>query len=333
MDRLATLRLGFRCTQRWEDMAGDDRVRACAGCNRDVFNLSAMTRDEAEALLASRGVTPCVRFYRRPDGTVMTSDCPTAAPRRLAAVASSLAAGAALAVSSPASADPVPDATSDAAPAPHAMLHIDDEPHLTGIPVPERTFEEPIQELGVIVVRADPADRPKVEWSVWGRLGFGVGARQPASLARTITPPPLTDSYAASDLALSGEVTFGVARDGDLRAGVWTELRTSTDPVAGGELVIEGLPPHPFDSRIDGRGSIVLRGGLNAHVVTGALGFGYVGSWPRSDPWLRWARHVVGARLVVSANRSLDDPRVWSATLGVEVELPGAVHAIYRVLR
>jgi hypothetical protein len=70
---LADVRIGFACKQRWEDMVGDERVRACAGCDRPVFDLSSMTRAEAETVLATRGLTPCVRFYRRPDGTVMTS--------------------------------------------------------------------------------------------------------------------------------------------------------------------------------------------------------------------------------------------------------------------
>jgi hypothetical protein len=55
---LPSLRLGFACRQRWEDMIGGARVRACGGCNRPVFNLSAMTREDAEAVLATRGLTP-----------------------------------------------------------------------------------------------------------------------------------------------------------------------------------------------------------------------------------------------------------------------------------
>jgi hypothetical protein len=39
-------------------MIGGARVRACGGCNRPVFNLSAMTREDAEAVLATRGLTP-----------------------------------------------------------------------------------------------------------------------------------------------------------------------------------------------------------------------------------------------------------------------------------
>jgi len=38
-------------------MVGDDRVRACGGCDRPVFNLSAMSREEAERVLAARGLT------------------------------------------------------------------------------------------------------------------------------------------------------------------------------------------------------------------------------------------------------------------------------------
>src|SRR5262245_35856477 len=65
------------CTARWEDMAGDERSRHCAQCNLKVHNLSAMTREEAEALLAAKGGGRlCARFYRRADGTVLTQDCP-----------------------------------------------------------------------------------------------------------------------------------------------------------------------------------------------------------------------------------------------------------------
>ena len=85
--RLANLKLATPCKERWEDMVGDARVRVCAGCERPVFNLSEMTMEDAEAVLATRGVTPCVRFYRRADGTVMTSDCPTARRKRRIGVA------------------------------------------------------------------------------------------------------------------------------------------------------------------------------------------------------------------------------------------------------
>jgi hypothetical protein len=327
---LTDLRLGFKCTQRWDDMVGDERVRLCAGCDRQVFNLSEMTRAEAEAVLATHGVTPCVRFYRRPDGTVMTSDCPSGvrpAPRRLAVVATSLAASATLAAPA-AMADPPADSTDDAgsgsAEPPDRPITIDKE-YIQGIPVPSRTFDGTLEEVGVIV---SIEDRPKVEWSVWGRLGAGITTQHPDVAARRITPP-MVDSTSITEAALGVDLTYGVARHGDLRVGAWGEVRTSSDPVAGAELVLEGLSPHPYDSRIGGTGSLVLRAGGNSRVITGALGFGYVGSFPRFDPWVRWARHVVGARVVLSVNRAIDQPRDWSTTVGLEVEPVGALHALF----
>lgn len=68
------------CTASWAQMKGDERERHCDDCNKSVFNLSAMPEADAAALLANNtdgGL--CVRFYRRPDGTVMTSDCSTSA--------------------------------------------------------------------------------------------------------------------------------------------------------------------------------------------------------------------------------------------------------------
>ena len=79
---LSNLRVASPCKERWADMTGDEQVRLCSGCDRQVYNLSEMTRDEAEAVLAARGIKPCVRFYQRADGTVMTKDCPTRPRRR-----------------------------------------------------------------------------------------------------------------------------------------------------------------------------------------------------------------------------------------------------------
>lgn len=63
------------CTVDWYQMIGDDRVRFCGACKKDVYNVSAMTAAEAEALMQEKGVDLCARLYRRKDGTVMTSDC------------------------------------------------------------------------------------------------------------------------------------------------------------------------------------------------------------------------------------------------------------------
>lgn len=74
------------CTVPWEDMRGDDRVRFCGLCQRSVYDLTEMTRADAEALL-TESLLPehrgrlCVQLYRRADGTIQTADC---APDRLA---------------------------------------------------------------------------------------------------------------------------------------------------------------------------------------------------------------------------------------------------------
>src|SRR5690606_27829947 len=42
------------CPESWEGMKGDGPVRFCGLCEMNVYNLSAMTRDEAEALVRER---------------------------------------------------------------------------------------------------------------------------------------------------------------------------------------------------------------------------------------------------------------------------------------
>lgn len=80
MNTLHSIKIATPCTASWDQMQGDSRVRHCGDCNKNVFNLSAMPEAEASALLAgnTKGEL-CVRFYRREDGTVMTSDCGSSA--------------------------------------------------------------------------------------------------------------------------------------------------------------------------------------------------------------------------------------------------------------
>lgn len=57
-------------------MYGDDRVRFCSQCNLNVYNLSALTQEEAEQLILRAEDRLCVRYYRRRDGTILTRNCP-----------------------------------------------------------------------------------------------------------------------------------------------------------------------------------------------------------------------------------------------------------------
>ena len=64
------------CTVSWDDMTGDHTVRHCGQCDLNVYNLSAMTAEQAAAFIGSRESRACVRFFRRADGTMITRDCP-----------------------------------------------------------------------------------------------------------------------------------------------------------------------------------------------------------------------------------------------------------------
>ena len=80
---LDTVKVASPCNRSWDEMLGDDRVRFCTSCEKNVFNLSSMSREEAEALLASRSQGElCIRYYQRADGTVMTQDCPVGVSKK-----------------------------------------------------------------------------------------------------------------------------------------------------------------------------------------------------------------------------------------------------------
>lgn len=89
---LDRVKIAAPCNADWEQMFSfeGERVRFCSQCNLNVYNLSAMTHNEATALLYKTEGRLCVRFYRRSDGTILTQNCPVglrALKRRAAWVA------------------------------------------------------------------------------------------------------------------------------------------------------------------------------------------------------------------------------------------------------
>ncbi len=65
------------CPANWAAMEGDDRVRFCRECSKFVYDISTMSRSEAESLIVENsGGEICVKLFRRWDGRVITSDCP-----------------------------------------------------------------------------------------------------------------------------------------------------------------------------------------------------------------------------------------------------------------
>ena len=73
---LTKIRVAAPCKSEWKWMYCDARVRFCSQCNLNVYNLSAMSKEEAELLILRTEGRLCVRFYRRKDGTILTSNCP-----------------------------------------------------------------------------------------------------------------------------------------------------------------------------------------------------------------------------------------------------------------
>lgn len=100
---LENLKIAKPCPANWDAMTGDERVRFCGQCKLHVYNLSGMTRTQAEDLLSKTEGSVCVRLYKRADGTVLTQDCPVglaALRRRVATLTASLFALVAVSFSS-----------------------------------------------------------------------------------------------------------------------------------------------------------------------------------------------------------------------------------------
>jgi hypothetical protein len=73
---LEAIEIASPCRADWNAMRGDDRARFCSTCRKNVYNLSELSKAQAQALVAEKEGRLCVRFYRRADGTMITDDCP-----------------------------------------------------------------------------------------------------------------------------------------------------------------------------------------------------------------------------------------------------------------
>ncbi len=79
---LPNLRVASPCGADWAAMTGDERVRHCGSCDKKVYDLSGLTRDEAESLIIEKEGKLCVRYFQRADGTILLKDCTVGAARR-----------------------------------------------------------------------------------------------------------------------------------------------------------------------------------------------------------------------------------------------------------
>ena len=87
------VRVAAPCPANWDDMFGDERVRFCAQCQLNVYNLSEMLKAEAELLIGRNEGRLCVRYYQRRDGSIITQNCPVglrAIKQRVSRIATAL---------------------------------------------------------------------------------------------------------------------------------------------------------------------------------------------------------------------------------------------------
>ncbi len=180
--------------------------------------------------------------------------------------------------------------------------------------------------------------RPPIEWSSWIRAAIGGERTQDDVGARRTIGPPRVSTATTYEVGLGVEASLALSRHGDTRLGAWAELRglSTGDAFAGGELVLTRVPRRMDMFLYEGQGILALRAGRSTTAATAAIAFGYLAPYwlegpckqrfygidtgvcaPRAD---RTARYMAGVRVVASVTRSFDDPRVWSATVGLEFE-------------
>ena len=74
LDRLS---ITSPCPKRWEELTGEGTTRFCSSCELHVHDLSAMAREEAEALVEdkrTRGERLCATFVPSPEGGAMSRE-------------------------------------------------------------------------------------------------------------------------------------------------------------------------------------------------------------------------------------------------------------------
>lgn len=64
---LSSIRVAKPCNEAWEEMRGNEAVRFCSHCEKNVNFISAMTRKEARRLVRASGGNLCVRYVEHPE--------------------------------------------------------------------------------------------------------------------------------------------------------------------------------------------------------------------------------------------------------------------------
>lgn len=61
-----SVKVGSPCGEDWEKMSGNERVRFCSHCSKNVNNLSEMTRKQAARFVRASGGDVCIRYIADP---------------------------------------------------------------------------------------------------------------------------------------------------------------------------------------------------------------------------------------------------------------------------
>ena len=71
---LEAIEITAPCSADWDKMRGGNRARFCADCQKEVHNLSALTREQTEQLIRDNQGHFCALIYRHNDGSIISAD-------------------------------------------------------------------------------------------------------------------------------------------------------------------------------------------------------------------------------------------------------------------
>jgi Carboxypeptidase regulatory-like domain len=80
------------CNESWDEMVGNNEVRFCSHCAKDVHDLSAMKRADAEKLVQKSSGKLCVRYVKSSTGKLITTQPKFTQIKRRATIAASVLA-------------------------------------------------------------------------------------------------------------------------------------------------------------------------------------------------------------------------------------------------